>query len=130
MLCHKSLGHISNERVDRLIKYEILPSFHFGDLDTCVDCIRGKLTKTKKKGATHSYDLLEIVCNDISGHLISTLCGDKYFVTFIDDFSLYGYLYLIKEKYDAFENFKTEVEKQLEKVVKIVRFDRDDEYYG
>ena len=92
---HKGLGHISNK---------ILPSLDFADLDICVDCIRGKLTKTKKKGATHSFDLLEIVHTDISRHLISTLSGDKYFVTFIDDLSHYGYFYLIKEKSDFLKN--------------------------
>ena len=60
LLWHKGLGHISNE---------ILPSLDFVDLDICVDCIRGKLTKTKKKEATHSFDLLEIVHTDISGIL-------------------------------------------------------------
>ena len=79
LLCHKRLDHISNERVDRLIKYGILPSLDYGDLDIYVDCIRDKLTKTTKNGATHSSNLLEIVHTDISRPFISTLCGDKYF---------------------------------------------------
>ena len=52
LLWHKRLDHLSNVKVDRLIKDGILPSFDFGNLDTCIDYIRGKLTKTKKKGAT------------------------------------------------------------------------------
>ena len=70
---------------------------------------------------------------DISGPLTPTLCGDKYFVTFIDDFSLYGYLYLIKEKYDAFENFKnckTKVKKQVRNAIKIIRSNKNGECYG
>ena len=106
LLWHKILDRISNERVDRLIKDGILLSLDFGNLDTCIDYIRGKLTKTKKNGATCSFDLLEIVHTDISRPLISTLCGDMYFVTFIGDFPHCGYLYLIKEKSDAFENLK------------------------
>ena len=88
--------------------------------------MKGKLTKTKKNGATRSQYLLEIVHIDISGLYSTTLCGNKYFITFIDDFSRYGYVYLIKEKADALEMFKVfriEVEKQLGKVIKIVRFD-------
>ena len=88
--------------------------------------MKGKLTKTKKKGATRSQNLLGIVHTDISGPYSTTLCDNKYFITFIDDFSRYGYVYLIKEKTDALEMFKvfqTEVEKQLGKVIKIVRFD-------
>ena len=48
-------------------------------------------------------------------------------MTFIDDFSRYGYVYLISHKSEALERFKifkTEVEKQLGKVIKIVRSDR------
>ena len=55
------------------------------------------------------------------------------FINFIDDFSQFGYLYLIKEKSDAFEKFKVfkiEVKKQLGKVIKIVRSDRGGKYYG
>ena len=51
-----------------------------------VDCVKGKLTKTKKKGATRSENLLEIVHTDSSGPYFTTLCGKKYFITFIDDF--------------------------------------------
>ena len=98
MLWHKRLGHISRERVERLIKNAILPSFDFKDMEICVDCIRGKLSKTKNKGASHSGVLLEIVHTDISGLYSTTICGSRFFFTFIDDFSRYGYLYLIKEK--------------------------------
>ena len=76
---------------------------------------------------------MEIVHTDISGPYSTTLCGNKYFITFIDDFSRYGYVFFIKEKADALEMFKvfrTEVEKQLGKVIKIVRSDRGGEYYG
>ena len=52
MLWHTHLGHISKEKVERLTKTYILPSLNFDVLSTCVDCIRGKFTKTKKKGAT------------------------------------------------------------------------------
>ena len=130
MLWHKRLGHISRERVERLIKNDILPFFDFEDMEICVDCIRRKLSKAKNKGASRSSDLLEIVHTDISGPYSTTICGSRYFLTFIDDFSCYGYLYLIKEKSDAldkFKVFKLKVEKQLGKVIKIVRSDHGGE---
>ena len=130
---HKRLGHISKERVERLNHYGILPHLDSNDLEICVDCVKGKLTKTKKKGATRSQNLLEIVHTDISGPSSSTLCDNKYFITFIDDFSQYGYVFFIKEKSNALEMFKVfrfEVEKQLGKVIKIVRSYKGGEYYG
>ena len=32
--------------------------------------------------------------------------GYSYFITFIDDLSRYGYMYLMKHKFEAFERFK------------------------
>ena len=43
-LWHKRLGHISRQRMEKLIKDEILSDLDFLDFDTCVDCIKGKLT--------------------------------------------------------------------------------------
>ena len=57
----------------------------------------------------------------------STRAGNKYFVTFIGDFSRYCYVYLIKTKdevFNKFKTYKTEVENQLEKL----RSDRGGEY--
>ena len=131
-LWHKRLGHISKDRVERLIKINILPALK-NDLEKCVDCCRGKMTKIRKKTTVRSSDLLEVIHTDVSGPYTATLCRNFYFITFIDDYSRYGYLYLIKEKaesLDKFKIFRTEVEKQLGKVIKVVRSDQGGEYYG
>ncbi|GKE55317.1 retrotransposon protein, putative, ty1-copia subclass, partial [Tanacetum coccineum] len=57
--------------------------------------------------------------------------GASYFVTFTDDFSRYGYVYLLKHKHEVFETFKVfqkEVENQLGKTIKSLRFDSGGEY--
>ena len=131
-LWHKRLGHISKARVDRLIKFDILSHLD-KELETSIDYCRGKLIRTQKKSAVRSTSLLEIVHADISGPYHYTLCRNNYFITFIDDFSRYGYVFLIKDKsesLDKFKIFRTEVEKQLGKSIKIVRSDRGGEYYG
>ncbi|RVW72211.1 Retrovirus-related Pol polyprotein from transposon TNT 1-94 [Vitis vinifera] len=59
--------------------------------------------------------------------------GQQYFITFIDDYSRYDYLYLIHEKsqsLEVFKNFKAEVENQLSKKIKAVSSDCGGEYYG
>jgi len=56
--------------------------------------------------------------------------GKKKFVTFIDDYSRYTKVYLIKHKDEAFDMFlsyKTEVENQLDKI-KRIRSDKGGEY--
>jgi hypothetical protein len=98
-----------------------------------VDCIKGKQIKHTKKGATRSTELLEIIHTDICGPFDTSSFGKgKYFITFIDDFSRYGYIYLLHVKsqaINAFEVYITEVERQLERKVKIIRLDRGGEYY-
>ncbi|CAJ2666407.1 unnamed protein product [Trifolium pratense] len=59
--------------------------------------------------------------------------GQKYFITFIDDYSRYMNIYLLHNKneaLDAFKAFKAEVENQCGKQIKVVRSDRGGEYYG
>ena len=59
-LWHKRLGHISRERMERLIKNEILLDLDFKDLNTCVDCIKEKQTKHTKKRATRVLNFLKL----------------------------------------------------------------------
>ena len=59
--------------------------------------------------------------------------GERYFITFIDDYSRYCYLYLLHERtqlVDVLETFISEVERQLNRKVKVIHSDRGGEYYG
>ncbi|GKB06902.1 retrotransposon protein, putative, ty1-copia subclass [Tanacetum coccineum] len=97
-----------------------------------------KLLKNKKlpQGASTSVekakDLLGLIHTDVCGPFkIVSRQGASYFVTFIDDFSRYGYVYLLKHKHEVFETFKVfqkEVENQLGKTIKSLHFDRGGEY--
>jgi hypothetical protein len=51
----------------------------------------------------------------------------SYFITFTDDFSRYGYVFLMRHKSESlkrFKEFQNEVENQLEKIIKTLRLDR------
>ncbi|KAJ9550227.1 hypothetical protein OSB04_014272 [Centaurea solstitialis] len=57
--------------------------------------------------------------------------GSRYFITFTDDFSRYGYVYLMRHKSETFEKFKeyqNEVQNLLDKRIKFLRSDRGGEY--
>eukprot|EP00253_Pinus_taeda_P012396 PITA_12396 len=94
----------------------------------------GKQTNKCKYDAKRCNDVLELIHTDICGPFPkATRNGNRYFITFIDDYSRYGHIYLIKEKaeaLDVFIKFKTEVELQLNKRIKSIRSDRGGEYYG
>ncbi|RVW88887.1 Retrovirus-related Pol polyprotein from transposon TNT 1-94 [Vitis vinifera] len=104
------------------------------DAERCIYVGDGKQTKTKKLGANRATDVLELIHTDICGpYPTASWNGQQYFITFIDDYSRYGYLFLIHEKsqsLDVFKTFKVEVELQLNKRIKSVRSDRGGEYYG
>ena len=96
-----------------------------------MDCIKGKQTNKSKKNANRSSNILEIIHTDICCPYMDML-GKKYFITFIDDYSRYMYVYLLYNKYeasDAFKVFKVEVENQCRKQIQIVRSDIGGEYY-
>jgi len=57
--------------------------------------------------------------------------GAIYFITLMDGYSRYGYVYLLSHHYEALDVFKcfvAEVETQLELRVKTLRTDQDREY--
>ena len=57
--------------------------------------------------------------------------GSFYFITFTDDFSRFGWVYLMRyksEAFDKFREFNNEVEKQSGKSIKTLRSNRGDEY--
>ena len=74
-----------------------------------------------------------MIHTDICGQFLPCIAGEKYFITFIDAYSRYCYVYLLKEKFEAVNAlavFWAEVTNQLDKRIKVMRLDRGGEYYG
>ncbi|GJT85138.1 retrotransposon protein, putative, ty1-copia subclass [Tanacetum coccineum] len=101
--------------------------------DKCKSCISGKMTKKPfNDNIERAIDLLGLIRTDVCGpfrHVSRK--GNSYFLTFTDDFSRYGYVYLLKHKHEVFETFKvfkSEVELQLGKKIKALLSDRGGEY--
>ena len=85
----------------------ILESIDYESLDACEPCLMGKMTKTPFSGTMkQATDLLEIIHTDVCGPMnIEARSRDHYFLTFTDDLSRYGYIYLMKQKSETFEKF-------------------------
>ena len=115
-------------RIERLVKNDILPPLEFSDLEQCRECIKGKYVKKIKKDDKRSAGILQIIHTDICGPFpVKSVDGYDSFITFIDDYSRYGYIYPIKERTEAldkFKIFKAKVENQHNLKIKIVRSDR------
>jgi hypothetical protein len=78
-------------------------------------------------------ELLELVHTNVCGLMsIQGRGGYEYFITFTDDYSRYGYVYLMRRKFevvDKFKEFWAEAKKQLGKHIKALRSDRGGEYF-
>nr|GEY76710.1 hypothetical protein [Tanacetum cinerariifolium] len=133
LLWHCRLGHISKKRIEKLQHDGLVDSSDLRAFEKCVSCMSRKMAR---KPYTHQVekakDLLVLIHTDVCGPFkIMSRQGASYFVTFTDDFSRYGYAYLLKHKHEVFETFKVfqkEVENQLGKIIKSLHFDRGGEY--
>ncbi|KAL4282170.1 hypothetical protein GQ457_03G015050 [Hibiscus cannabinus] len=103
-LWHCRLGHISERRISKLHKDGLLDPFVFEQLDVCASCLLGKMTKTPFSGkGERASDLLGLIHSDVCGPMnTQTRGGYQYFITFTDDFSRYGYIYLMRHKSEAY----------------------------
>ncbi|KAJ9538811.1 hypothetical protein OSB04_031544 [Centaurea solstitialis] len=132
-LWHCRLGHINKKRVELLLKGGFLGTFNYKPFDNCESCLSGKMTKQPfNKENERATDLLEIIHTDVCGPFNHVARGGyRYFITFTDDFSRYGYVYLMRHKSESFERFKefqNEVQNQLDRKIKFLRSDRGGEY--
>ncbi|GJW42202.1 retrotransposon protein, putative, ty1-copia subclass [Tanacetum coccineum] len=132
-LWHCRLAHISKKRIEKLQQEGLLRSTDDESFDQCVSCLSGKMTrKSFPHRPERATDLLGIIHTDVCGPLRHvSRQGASYFITFTDDYSRYGYVYLLKHKHEVFETFKVfknEVENQLGKTIKALRSDRGGEY--
>jgi len=83
----------------------------------CDTCLIGKQPRNAFNSSTthRSKELLNVVYSNVCGLLqVPSLGGNKYFISFVDEFSRKIWLYLIKAKseaFDMFQKFKVLVEK-------------------
>ncbi|GJT13546.1 retrotransposon protein, putative, ty1-copia subclass [Tanacetum coccineum] len=132
-LWHCHLAHINKKRIKQLQQDGLLKSTYDESFDQCESCLFGKMTnKPFPHCNKKAKDLIGIIHTDVSCPLrhVSTQ-GASYFITFTDDYSRYGYIYLLKHKHEVFETFKVfknEVENQLGKTIKAIRSDQGGEY--
>ena len=107
-LRHYRLGHIGVKRMKRLHTDGLLGSLDYESLGTCEPCLMGKMTKIPFFGTMErAADLLEIIHTDVCGPMnVEARGGYRYFLTFTDDLSRYGYICLMKHKSETLKSSK------------------------
>ena len=131
-LWHSRLAHVNFRSLKFMAKNGYI-TYGNDNHDKCEICIQAKMTKLPFPKSERNSEILQIIHSDIcelNGNL--TRGGNIYFATFIDDYSRYTYVYLMKNKdevFDKFKVYKSIVENQKEKKIKILRSDRGGEYF-
>jgi transposase InsO family protein len=101
----------------------------------CKPCIVGKhhADPFPKKASHRATRLLQRIHSDVHMVPVPTSSGYRYWVTFIDDWSRYGWIYLLKRKsdvFEAFKAFKAFVELQYGVSIKCLHDNKGGEYIG
>ena len=100
---HGRLCHINNKYMKSMSGLGLIPKLE-NKLEKCEICSMTKIARKPHKSIERNTRLLELIHSyicEFEGHL--TRGGNRYFITFIDNFSKYSYVYLMKNKSDAFE---------------------------
>ncbi|KAM2111916.1 hypothetical protein ACFX1R_014483 [Malus domestica] len=130
---HLKLGHVNLEKIRKMSKDGYIRPLGNDQMGTCECCLKGKMTKSPFTGkGERATEILGLIHTDVCGPMSTTSRGGfSYYITFTDDHSRFGYVYLMKyksESFERFKEFKNEVEKQTGKQIKTLRSDRGGEY--
>ena len=93
-LWHCRLGHTDVKHIKKLHVDGVLESLDCESFYTCEPCLMGKMTKTPFSGTMErANDLLKIIHTDVCSPMsVEVRDGYRYFLTFTDDLSMYGYI--------------------------------------
>ena len=132
VIWHARLGDIEQDRLKRLAQVGLLGSLAKVKLPICKHCLVGKATRLSFDKAKRATNKLQFIHSDICGPMnVRARHGANYFITFIDDFTRFGHVYLTSHKteaLDCFTQFTRLVENQLSPEIKTLRSDQRHEY--
>jgi hypothetical protein len=130
---HSRLGHPAVHIVHKVISLHNLPCHSEVNKDSVCDaCQQAKSHQLSyPKSTSVSSQPLELVYSDVWGPAPKSVGRYKYYVSFIDDFSKFTWIYLLKHKSEVFQKFKefqTLVEPLFDRKILAIQSDWGGEY--
>jgi histone deacetylase 1/2 len=124
---HARLGHPSPQTVQHILHSYQLPSVSNKSDVVCDACQQGKSHQLPFSLSAHvTHAPLKLIHSDVWGPAQTSVSGHTYYVSFVDSYSRFTWLYLLKRKSDVFDiflKFQTHVERLLNR--KILRVQSD-----
>ena len=107
IIWHARLRHIGQKRMNRLARENLLGQFTKINMPICEYCLSGKTTRKPFKKGTRVEIPFQFIHYDICGSMsVRARQRTLYFITFIDDFTHYGHVYLISHRSEVLDWFK------------------------
>ncbi|RVW45849.1 Retrovirus-related Pol polyprotein from transposon TNT 1-94 [Vitis vinifera] len=133
---HKRLSHPNSDVLCTLFNFGLLGNKACSSLDLSFDCTSCKLGKSKvlpfPHPASRVSQCFDIIHSDVWGIApIVSHAYYKYFVTFINDFNCFTWVYFLRAKAEVFSVFKrflALIETQFSASIKALRSDSSKEY--
>lgn len=142
MLWHKRFGHIGFSNLEKLCKEKMVNgmAMQLKDFDQkkpfCDSCLFGKQTRDSFKNMElpRSKRPLALVHSDVCGYFEEcTFDGYRYYVTFIDDYTHFTVIYLLRHKNEVlkcFKQYEAMASAHFDKKISCLRTDNGTEYYN
>ena len=111
--------------MNKLVKEGLLPNYDKVYLSTCKHCLIGKSTKKSFGKGTKIEYFLQLVHFDIC-RLINVRVRHRayYFITFIDNFTCFNFVYLKTHKFEALKYLQIYIslaENQLDRKIEVLQ---------
>ncbi|KAM2886781.1 hypothetical protein COP2_013824 [Malus domestica] len=92
------LGHVNLDKIRKMSKDGYFRPLGNDQMGTCECCLKGKMTKSPFTGkGERATKILGLIHTDVCGPMSTTSRGGfSYYITFTDDHSRFGYVYLMK----------------------------------
>lgn len=130
---HARFGHPSSQVVRSILRLHHLPYSKESSLSSvCNACQLGKSHQLPYNiSIHHTTRPLEIIHSDVWGPAPLSVGGYKYYISFIDDFTKFTWIYLMVDRTDVqriFLQFQAHVERLLDSKIKCIQSDWGGEY--
>ncbi|MCO5553040.1 hypothetical protein L7F22_006560 [Adiantum nelumboides] len=136
-LWHARFGHVGYGSLMTLQRHNMVHDLSLLEMPprhVCEGCVLGKMHRFafSQDGFVRATRKLQLVHSDVCGPMRTPSVGNSlYFVTFIDDFSRFCWVYPLKERSDVFavfQHYVSMVENETGCKVQTLRTDRGGEY--
>jgi histone deacetylase 1/2 len=125
---HTRLGHPATPVVRHVLRRHELPLVSNNKASSfCDACQQGKSHQLPFSVSNYvAKTPLELIYSDVWGHAQTSVSGHNYYVSFIDAYSRFTWIYLLKRKSDVFDvflQFQRHVERLLKEKIVYVQSD-------